>query len=92
MQKVHSDERFPCGHCENVLKTKSSLWSHLRKVHQIEPEKRNKKEKSEKVHGEKKKRRKRRKRNEKGELVEREEIENNVKVIEIHSVADMEYY
>ncbi|KAG5667321.1 hypothetical protein PVAND_015305 [Polypedilum vanderplanki] len=92
MQKVHSDERFPCGHCENVLKTKSSLWSHLRKVHQIEPEKRKKKEKSEKVQGEKKKRRKRRKRNENGELVEREEIENNVKVIEIHSVADMEYY
>ncbi|KAG5667325.1 hypothetical protein PVAND_015309 [Polypedilum vanderplanki] len=92
MQKVHSDERFPCGHCENVLKTKSSLWSHLRKVHQIEPEKRKKKEKSEKVEGEKKKRRKRRKRNENGELVEREEIENNVKVIEIHSVADMEYY
>jgi KRAB domain-containing zinc finger protein len=94
--KVHSDERFPCGHCDVVLKTKNSMWNHVRKVHGIEPERRKKKEKVVKAvvdgggGGGKKPRKKRRKRNEAGELVDRDDDEEvGVEVIEI---GEVEYY
>jgi uncharacterized C2H2 Zn-finger protein len=96
--KVHSDERFPCGHCDKVLKTKNSMWNHVRKVHGMEPE-RTKKEKMVKavvdgaVEAGKKPRRKRRKRNEAGELVDRDDDEEiGVEVIEIGEDDEVEYY